>query len=212
MASLLSLRDIQNMNVNLGKKLQKIENERKYETGVSVDINDNKQTVVFWTPVLQCMKKDESHLQLLLPQTDDCEEFYKTLVHIDENIIKSAYGKWEDWFPKDDLTEEDVQERFVSCIKAGSKDVQGRVMTIKTSSNIKCKIENNDNVTSEYSTLFDHKTRRGEGRVLVELKKAVFGRNNFKVDFVAHQILLNEPIIEEKETEKFNNENWVDFQ
>ena len=85
-------------------------------------------------------------------------------------------------------------------------------MTLKTSSNIKCKIENSDIVTSEYSSLFDQKTRRGEGRVLVELRKAVFGRNNFKVDFIAHQILINEPIVEEKETEKFNNEIWVDFQ
>ena len=212
MASLLSLQEIQSMTINLGKKINKIENERKYETGVSVDVNDKKQTLVFWTPVLQCMRKDENHLQLLLPQTDDCEEFYNTLVHIDDNVVKSAYEKWNEWFPKDELSEEDVQERFVSCIKAGSKDVQGRVMTLKTSSNIKCKIENSDIVTSEYSSLFDQKTRRGEGRVLVELRKAVFGRNNFKVDFIAHQILINEPIVEEKETEKFNNENWVDFQ
>ena len=47
MASLLSLQEIQSMTINLGKKINKIENERKYETGVSVDVNDKKQTLVF---------------------------------------------------------------------------------------------------------------------------------------------------------------------
>ena len=212
MASLLSLQDIQNSNINLGRVVNKIENERKYETDVSVDVHDKKQTVVFWTPVLQCIRKDEHHLQLLLPQTGESEDFYNTLVYMDESVVKSAHGNWSNWFPKEELSEDDIQERFVSCIRAGSKDVQGRVMTLKTDTNIKCKVGDSSDIISDYSSLFDQKTKKGEGRVLVELKKVVFGRNNFKIDFVAHQILLNTPVIVEPETSKFDNGNWVEFQ
>ena len=61
--------------------------------------------------------------------------------------VNNANEKWKNWFPKDELTFEDIQDRFVSCIKAGSKEEQGRIMNIKTSSKLKCKIENKERMT-----------------------------------------------------------------
>lgn len=212
MAAPLSLQAIKDNNISVGKHVNKIENQRLYETSVYTTQDEKRQTVLFWTPVIECAKKDDNHITLLLPPTDECEDFYNTLVHMDNQIINGANDSWKDWFPKDELTLEDVQDRFVSCIKAGTKEEQGRIMNLKTSSRIKCKVENTDEVTSDYSTLFNPKTRRGSGRILIELKRIIFGRGNFKTEYVAHQILLNEPEIEEPETQKFDNENWVDFE
>lgn len=208
----MSLSVIQNETVHIGKSVKKLENQRLYETTVFAEQDDARQTIVFWSPELECMKKDENHMTILLPQTDECEEFYNTLVYLNNEIVKGAGENWKSWFPKDELTVEDIQERFVSCIKAGSKEEQGRVMNLKVSQSMKSKVQNSEDVTSDYSSLFNPKTRKGVGRVLIELKRVVFGRGNFKTEFVAHQVLLNEPEAEEPETRKFNNENWVDFE
>ena len=214
MAQPLSSSTIQTSNIRTGKKVHKIENQRLFETDVYVDMGEeqNRQTVVFWTPELQCMRKDDNHLTILLPQTDECEEFYNMLLHVESNVVSDSSEKWKSWFDKDDLTLEDVQERFVSCIKAGSKEEQGRIMNVKTSSRVKCKVSGSEDVTDDFSTLVDPKTKRSVGRVLIELKRVVFGRGNFKLEFVAHQVLLNKPEIEEPKTQKFENEAWVDFE
>ena len=211
MATPLSLQAVQSGDIKVGKDVKKIENQRLYETSVYTENEEKRQTVLFWSPVLDCMKKDDNHVSLLLPQTDECEEFYNTLMSIDKSVTKGATDNWQNWFPKDELSSDDIQERFVSCIKAGSKEEQGRVMNLKTSSRLKCKVQNSDEMTNEYWTLFNEKTRKGVGRVLIELRRVVFGRGNFKLEYVAHQILLNEPEIEEPETEKFNNTEWIEF-
>lgn len=212
MATPLSLQTIQTGEILVGKEVKKIENQRLYETGVYTEKEERRQTLLFWSPELECMKKDDNHISLLLPQTDECEEFYNTLMCIDKSVTQGAADNWMNWFPKDELTAEDIQERFVSCIKAGSKEEQGRVMNLKTSSKLKCKVKNSEEMTNEYWTLFDEKSRKGVGRILIELKRVVFGRGNFKLEYVAHQVLLNEPEVKEPETEKFNNVEWVEFE
>jgi len=212
MASPLLLSNVCSSEIKVGKSVSKIENQRLYETQVYTTNDEKRQTIVFWSPELETMKKDDNHITLLLPQTDDCENFYNTLIYLENEVVKGASEQWKAWFPKDDLTNEDIQERFVSCIKAGSKEEQGRIMNLKTSSRLKCKIHNSDNITNEYWTLYNEKSRKGVGRVLIELKRIVFGRGNYKMEFIAHQVLLNEPDVEEPETEKFNNSEWVDFE
>ena len=213
MASPLTLENIRNGTIHVGKKIKKIENQRLFENDVYVEVGEEKrQTVLFWTPELQCAKKDENHMSIFLPQTDECEEFYNTLVHLDDTIITKSSEKWKNWFEKDELSHEDVQERFVSCIKPASKEEQGRVMNVKTSSHIKSKVDGMDEITDDYSSLFDSKTKKGFGKMLIELRRIIFGRGNFKIEYVVHQILLNAPEIEEPITERFNNESWVDFQ
>ena len=214
MARVLSLQSIQSSTIQMGKNLTKIDNQRLYESHVYVEDDDAgaRQTVVFWSPELECMKKDDNHMTLFLPQTDECEEFYNTLMSLDSGIVTRSSENWKSWFPKDDLTQEDVQERYVSCIKASSKEEQGRVMNLKVSQHVKCKLQNSDVQTSDYASLFDQKTKRGVGRILIELKRVVFGRGNFKTEYVAHQVLLNEPEAEEPETQRFNNESWIDFE
>ena len=212
MAYPLSMSTVCSSDIQVGKSVSKIENQRLYETQVFTLNNEKRQTVVFWSPELETMKKDDNHITLLLPQTDECENFYNTLIHLENEVVNGASEHWKTWFPKDDLTNEDIQERFVSCIKAGSKEEQGRVMNLKTSSRLKCKIQNSDDITNEYWTLYNEKSKKGIGRVLVELKRVVFGRGNYKMEFVAHQVLLNEPDVEEPETEKFNNSDWIDFE
>jgi hypothetical protein len=212
MSSPLSLSNVCASNVQLGKGVSKIENQRLYETQVFTSQDDKRKTIVFWSPELETMKKDDNHITLLLPQTDECEQFYNTLVHLEKEVINEASEKWKSWFPKDDLSTEDIQERFVSCVKAGSKEEQGRIMNLKTSSRLKCKVQNSEDITNEYWTLYNEKSKKGVGRVLIELKRVIFGRGNYKMEFVAHQVLLNEPEIEEPETERFNNSEWVDFE
>lgn len=211
MAQPVSLHDI-SQNIHAGKSVTKIENQRLYETDVYTVVNEERQTCVFWSPVVECMKKDENHMTVLLPQIDECEQFYNDLTTLEANLVNNANEKWKNWFPKDELTLEDIQDRFVSCIKAGSKEEQGRIMNIKTSSKLKCKIENCDEIIhDDYFSYFDPKTRKGKGRVLIELRRVVFGRGNFKPEFVVHQVLLNEPEVQEPETQRFNNELWVNF-
>lgn len=212
MATPLTLQAIRDGDICVGKNVNKLENQRLFETSVYTTVDEERQTLLFWTPELQCMKKDDNHLTILLPQTDESEEFYNTLMHIDDTVVKNATEKWNSWFPKEELSAEEVQEKFVSCIKAGSKEEQGRLMNVKTSHNIKCKVQGSDEITDDYSSLFDSKSRKGLGRVLVELKRVVFGRGNFKMEFVAHQLLLNAPEVKEPETKRFDNESWVDFQ
>ena len=138
MAKVLSLNAIQNSSIHMGKKLNKLDNQRLYETNVYVeDENENRQTVVFWSPELECMKKDDNHITLFLPQTDECEEFYNTLMSLESGVVKKSSESWKNWFPKDDLTQDDVQDRYVSCIKASSKEEQGRIMNLKVSQHIR---------------------------------------------------------------------------
>lgn len=197
--------------LHVGKNVSKIENQRLYETNVYTVVDESRQTCVFWSPVVECMKKDDNHMSILLPQSDECEQFFHELNNLEHCIVKESSEHWKNWFPKDELSLDDVQDRFVSCIKASSKEEQGRVMNLKTSPKLKCKVENNDDIVEDYSSLFDQKTRRGKGRVLIELKRLVFGRGNFKPEFVVHQLLLNEPEIQEPDTMKFDNESWVNF-
>ena len=210
MAQPVSLHDI-SQNIHNGKSVTKIENQRLYETDVYTIVNEERQTCVFWSPVVECMKKDDNHMTVLLPQIDECEQFYNDLTTLEANLVNNANEKWKNWFPKDELTFEDIQDRFVSCIKAGSKEEQGRIMNIKTSSKLKCKIENCDDIHDEYFSHFDSKTRKGKGVILIELRRVVFGRGNFKPEFIVHQVLLNEPEVQEPETQRFNNESWVNF-
>ena len=197
--------------LRVGKNVTKIENQRLYETNVYTVADESRQTCVFWSPIVECMKKDDNHMSILLPQSDECEKFFHELNNLEQRIVKESSEHWKTWFPKDELTLDDVQDRFVSCIKASSKEEQGRVMNLKTSSKLKCKVENGDDVVDDYSSLFDQKTRRGKGRILIELKRLVFGRGNFKPEFVVHQLLVNEPEIQEPDTMKFDNESWVNF-
>ena len=213
MTSPLSLQTIQSGELHLGNVVNKIDNQRLYETNVYTTMDEKRRTLTFWTPEVECMRKDDNHLTLFLPQTDECEGFYNTLRDLEDKVKMGASEHWKTWFPKDDLSLEDIQERFVSCIKAGSKEEQGRVMNLKTSSKLKCKVKNTEEViTDDYQELFDKKTKRGCGRILIELRRVIFGRGNFKMEFVAHQVLLNEPEVDEPETERFNNESWVDFE
>lgn len=206
------MQDIQDSNICVGAKVSRIDDKRLYETGVYTTINDSRQTVVFWTPELQCIKKDETHLSLLLPQTDECEDFYNTLEYLNKSVTDEACLKWNQWFEKDELSVEDVQERFISCIKAGSKEEQGRVMNVKMSPKIKFKVNGVDNLVDDCTGLFDKKTKRVTGRVLIELKRVVIGRGNFKNEFVVHQVFVNTPEVEEPVTSTFISEDWVNFE
>lgn len=192
-------------NLHALKKIKKTEGAKLYETQVYTKADSHCQSLLFWTPSVQFSVKEHGRISLLLPQTDECEQLFDLFCDIDRLIVDISIERWKRWF-QEDVTLDDVTDRYKTSLKAGSKREEGRIINMKLGNNFKHKL---GDTIADNTQLTD-----GRGLVLVELKRLVFGKSNFKCDYVIHQIQEERIEVEPSEMGDdeplyFESEEWV---
>lgn len=184
--------------------------EKLFETQVYLKTDGKAHNVLFWTPEVKCVPKD-GKLSLMLSDDELCESLYTLITSVDQKVTDLSVNNWVKWFGKDDITDEDIIERYRTPLKAGSKQ-DGRVFQVKISPDIRCKDGETD------VSIEDIKETPVNAKVLLELKRIVFGRGSFKLEYIAHQLLVQKPVDDVKdvkvedvdeEPECFVNDEWL---
>ena len=198
--------------LDVSARLTKTENTRVYECNIFMKNEKDSQSLLFWSPQLKCKMKDSGHLVFDLPSNDESEEFYTFLNNVDSNVVSLAQKNWVKWFGKDYPGDDDIADRYRTNIKVGSKDECLRMLHTKVSPHIKCRINNEE--SSVVETPFTEDVKQiSNVRALIELKRIVIGRSNFKGEYVVHQLLLpDEPEIEELHVQQYSSEtDWINL-
>ena len=196
--------------LTVGKKMLKTDSARVYEGKIFMQEDDTTQSLLFWSPLLNCKMKDENHIVFDLPCNDDGENFFTFLSNMDQSITTLAQENWVKWFGKDYPGDEDIAERYRTNIKVGSKDDCLRTFHTKVSPFLKCKMNNEE--LQDIELPFNENKSTCNARGLIELKRIVVGRANFKAEFVVHQLLLSEEVETEVEPNQYTSEtDWINL-
>lgn len=147
--------------------------------------------LTFFTPKLKCEVTD-NYVHFFIPATKKKDPFFKFLLSVDKMNVHTASENSELWFGEE-LSDEDVQEKYKYSVKVGDMTQDGRVFSAKIKRN-----EDGLPMTKVYNETKDKcdvTTAHGKEVLgVVELERLVFSKHTYKAEWTIHQVkVYDEP-------------------